>query len=63
MNFIMLINKSIKFQQSSLNLCFVCFQHRCYFEKEIITVSGDDMMSNNDGKLKRKDFVLFLVMQ
>ena len=63
MNFIMLINKSIKFQQSSLNLCFACFQRRCDLEKEVITISGDDMMSNNDGKLKRKDFEFFLAMQ
>ena len=53
----------MKFQQSSLNLCFAFFQHRRDLEKEVIKISGDDMMSNNDRKLKRKNFALFLAMQ
>ena len=32
-------------------------------EKEVITIPGEDMMSNNDKKLKRKNFAFFLAMQ
>ena len=35
----------------------------CDLEKEVITISGEDMMSNNDKKLKRKMFAFFLAMQ
>ena len=35
----------------------------CDLEKEVITISGEDMMSNNDKKLKRKNFAFFLAMK
>ena len=53
------VKNLIKFPE----LMFPCFECRCDLLKIIIALSGDDMMSNNDGKLKEKYSIRFLAMQ